>query len=198
MNLPMPAAIRQAFAQASNSRANAFAMQSLLNDGFRVGRLRFGLRNSNCYPSPSLRSGPSQTGPLPSRTNGVKGPNRSEIRGLAVEPATIKTTKRGSSKCASRLLSSLFSRHPFPVACRTPHRAGLLAPLLAPWSPMRWMKTWSQALPLAGSLELRLVGSSWACRPAIPAIDLSAFGRVTPNQLATRANRSGGLFNFRV
>jgi hypothetical protein len=201
---PMPGPIRQPFAQAPTDPANAIALPFSLGKCLRAGRRQphFGLCTSDCYPSPSLRSGPSQAGPTPFRSN-VSGwtkwfRNCFEIRDFALESGTITTNQRGSSKCGSRLSSSLFSPRPLPAACRTLHRAGLRVPPAARSSRMRWTKTWLPVPPLAEWLALPPAGSTWACRPATPATDLTAHGRVRPTIRATGADRPGGPFILRA
>jgi hypothetical protein len=199
MILPTPGPVRQAFAQGVGGPAIAFAMQLLLGDPCSAGRnrLSFSSQKPRTYPSPSLRSGPSQAGPTPFRISVISVSGwlryRLEIRDFSVESGTITTTQRGSTTCGSRLSSSLFSPRPWPAACRIRLRAGLPARPQARLSPMRWTKTCSQAQHLAALQVLPPAGSSWACRPATPATELTACGRSKTPRKAIRADRPGGL-----
>jgi hypothetical protein len=200
----MPGPVWQAFAQGPRGPLLAFALPLSLGELCRAGRFQrhSGLRKPDKYPSPSLRSGPSQAGP----TSSVVGwaadwswfRKRLEIRDVAVESGAITTTQRGSTTCGSRLSSSLFLPRPLPAACRILHRAGLPALLPAHWLPMRLTKTCWRVRPLAASPVLPPAGSSWACRPAIPATDQTACGRFNSNTGATRADRPGGPFLLRA
>jgi hypothetical protein len=204
MILPMPPAIRQAFAQGRGSVLIAFAMYAFLRNCFSVGLTHrsFGLPCPSCYPSPSLRSGPSQAGPVPLRRGrtgfGRRTRNRFEIRDIPVEFGTITTNQRGSTKCGSRLSSLLFFPRRWPAACRTLHRAGLRVPLAAHSSRMRLTKTCWPVPPLAAWPVLPPAESSSACRPAALATDLTACGRAGTDFRTIRAARPGGPFNLRA
>ena len=184
MNSPTPLPIRHGFAQGRGGAFTAFAMASAAVHCFRAGLRQpsHDLRSQRCYPSPSLRSGPSQAGPFLVRmvislcANGIR--NCFEIPAIAVESAAITTNLRGSTKCRSRLSSSLFFPRPWPVACRTPRRAAWPVRQLAHLSPMRWTKTCWPVRRLAAWLALPPVASRSACRPATRATDVTAFGRV--------------------
>jgi hypothetical protein len=52
------------------------------------------------------------------------------------------------------------------------------------------------ARPLAVLPVLPPAGSSWACRPATPATELTAFGRSMTPRKAIRADRPGGRSHF--
>lgn len=199
----------QAFAQAGIGVFKAFAIAGIPGHCFLAGHRQLGhdLRTTRCYPSPSLRSGPSQAGPtLPgSRVERGLGAgcaswmkNCFEIRDIAVESGAITTNQRGSLTCASRLSFSLFSPRRWPVACRILHRAVLPVPLQARWSPMRWMKTWSPAPQSVVWPVSQPAASSLACRPATRATDLAAFGRALPTPRTIRADRPGGPFLLRL
>ena len=205
---PILSPIRQAFAQGQTGVLNAFAMQILLGDCFPAGQSKrvFGLRCPSCYPSPSLRSGPSQAGPVPLPKGGVrvssKARNCFEIRDIPLESGSITTTQRGSSPCGSRLPSSPFSPRSLLDACRIRPRAGLQVPLAGRSSLTLWTKTcWP--VPRSAALQvLPLAESSSACRPATPAIERlterPAFGRTRSNQGATRAYCPGGVSVLRA
>ncbi len=209
MILPTAPQIWRSFAQGCAGVSEEFAMVANARHCFNAGLRpnRCSLRSLRCYPSPSLRSGPSQAGPILMcdpcnrvRARSVK--NRFQICDIAVESHAITTDSRGSTKCRSRLSSSLYSPCRWPVACRTPHRAVWLARLRARWSPMLWMKTCWQAPRLVVWPVLPPVASSLVCRPATAAtdrlIDLAAFGRVHLTPRTIRADRPGGLFAFRL
>lgn len=193
----------QAFAQGVSGVLNGFAMARSARHCFWAGHRQpsHDLRSQRCYPSPSLRSGPSQAGPtLALRRGGAdcvkSGKNCFETCDIAVESAAITTNLRGSSKCRSRLSSSLFFPRLWPVACRTLRPAAWLVPPQARLSPMRWMKTCLPAPHSAVLLALPPAASSWACRPAATATDLAAFGRALPPSRTIRADRPGGPFLF--
>jgi hypothetical protein len=209
MNSPRSLLIWQAFAQGLGDVFTAFAMQSAARHCFCAGHRQLGhdLRSHRCYPSPSLRSGPSQAGPTlvcqgTDHDCARRIKNCFESRDIAVESAAITTNKRGSFPCASRLSSSLFSRRPWRAACRTPHRAVWPVPSRARQLPMHSMKTSSRAPLWAGWLVQPPVASSWACRPAPratePLTDRAAYGRIKPTARTTRASRLGGPLLFCV
>jgi hypothetical protein len=205
MNSPNPQTFWRTFAQGCAGVFIGFAMVASPRHCFLAGlrQSSLGLRSLRCYPSPSLRSGPSQAGPILMRGPGnadcvSRARNCFQIRDLAVESGAITTNLRGSSKCRSRLSSSPFFPHLCPVACRTPRPAAWQVPLLARWLPMHWMKTcWlvpqSAALPVSQPAV-----SSWACRPATRATDVTAFGRVHLTPRTIRADRPGGPFSLRL
>ena len=205
MNSPMPQPFWRAFAQGCAGVFITFAMVASAIHCFRVGlrQSSHDLRSLRCYPSPSLRSGPSQAGPIlmfgPCNAGCVTGvKNRFQIRDLAVESGAITTNLRGSSKCRSRLSSSPFFPPRWPVACRTLHRAVWQVRPQAPLSRTRPRMT---CLPVRLSAVLPVsqpVASSWACRPATRATDLTAFGRITPTPRTIRDTRPGGPFAFRL
>jgi hypothetical protein len=208
MNSPTPHRFWHAFAQGCAGVLIGIAMVALPIHCFRVG-LRpssHDLRSLRCYPSPSLRSGPSQAGPIlmfgPCKSGPCKSgrradlKNRFQIRDLAVESDPITTNLRGSSKCRSRLSSSPFLPCRWPVACKTPRRAVRQGRQQGFWSPMRPMET---CLPARSSVALQVsppVASSWACRPATRATDLTAFGRVHTTSRTIRDRLPGGPFAF--
>jgi hypothetical protein len=184
MKTPTSPCFWQASAQAGSAVFRTFAIVGNARHCFFAGRRQLGhdLRSYRCYPSPSLRSGPSQAGPtLVGQRSGAgcasSMKNCFEIRDIAVESGAITTNQRGSLTCASRLSFSHFSPLRWLVACRILHRAGLPVPLLARLSPMRWMKTWSRAPRSAAWPVSRPAASSLACRPATRATDLAAYGR---------------------
>ena len=201
---PIRQAIWHSFAQSRAAVFNGFAMVGSCGHCFLagLGQSNPGLRSLRCYPSPSIRSGPSQAGPIlvgrQGRADGASGVrNCFQIRDLAVESRAITTNLRGSITCASRLSSSLFSPYRWPVACRTPRRAVRPGLRQVSSSPMRPMAT---CLPARSSVALRVsppAASSLACRAATRATDLNAaFGQVTPRSRTIRAARPGGPFAF--
>ncbi len=160
-------------------------------------------QSHTCYPSPSMRSGPSLAGSHSScnrrlNADGVNGAHFPfESASFALDSRAIKTTTRGSKPCRNRLSSSLFSPFRSRPACRTRRRAALPAPLLVPLSPMRWMKTWSPAQPWARLPVRQPAASNSACRPASRATDLiTAEGRSILNFGVVRAECPGGPFAF--
>jgi hypothetical protein len=200
-----PWVIWQAFAHRRLVVANGFAIVPNDLHCFKAGlrRLGHGLRTQTCYPSPSLRSGPSQAGPILEMRQ-VNADCVTSARfcfespRITVESRAITTNQRGSYTCASRFSCSPFSFFLWPVACRIPPRAASPVPLLAPQSRMRWTKTW---LPVRHSADLPAqppVASNWACRPAVRPTDLTACGRAEPPSRTIRASRPGGLFAFRA
>jgi hypothetical protein len=204
MNLPTEQRFWHGFAQGSGVVGAAFAMGVFARHCFRAGHWQsgHGTRSKRCYPSPSLRSGPSQAGPILMRGRRVDCAGRTrncfQIRDVAVESAAITTTTRGSSPCASRLSFSLFFPCRLPAACRTRHRAGLRVPLRARSWPMPPRVT---SLPAPSSAGWRVsppAASSWACRPATRATDVTAFGRVHLTTGTIRADRPGGPFSLRL
>jgi hypothetical protein len=206
MNSPTFPTVWHGFAHGRGGVFSGFAMKASAGHCFRAGQRQpsHDLRSQRCYPSPSpsLRSGPSQAGPFLVRkawhvcASGIR--NCFEMPAIAVESAAITTNLRGSTKCRSRLSSSLFFPRPWPVACRTPRRAAWPVRQLARLSPTPWMKTCSPGPLWAGWLALPLVASRSACRPATRATDLTAFGRVHLTPGTIRADRPGGPFAFRL
>jgi hypothetical protein len=206
MNLPTLQSFWHGFAQRSGSVCIAFAMVSAARHCRFAGHWQsgHGTRSLRCYPSPTLRSGPSQAGPILMCGSGhdCVGPYRNcfQIRDVAVESSAITTNQRGSIPCVSRLSSSLFSQRPWPAACRTRRRAAWPARLLARLSLTLWTKTCWPAPHLAGWPDLRPVASSWACRPATRATEspvvLATFGRLHTTRRTIRADRPGGPFAF--
>ena len=202
MNLPTPHPLWHGFAHGLGVVFRTFAMGRLSRHCFSAGQglSGHGARSQRCYPSPSLRSGPSQAGPIlmrgPSDDCAGRLRNCFQIRDVALESGAITTNHRGSIPCASRLSSSLFSLPLWPAACRTRRRAAWLARRLAPWSPMRWMKTCWPGPLWAAWPALQPVASSWACRPATQATDLAAYGRFQLTRGTIRAARPGGPFAF--
>jgi hypothetical protein len=191
------------FAQTEAGVFIGFAMPQVARHCFCAGlrQQSHDLRSQRCYPSPSLRSGPSQAGPSLVRMLGhadcvswIK--NCFETRDIAVESASITTNQRGSNPCASRLSSSPFFPPRLRAVCRIPPRVAW--PVLRPvrLSLMRLMKT-SLPVPLwADWPELPHAASKSACRPATTATDLTAFGRAEPTARTIRATRPGGPFLF--
>lgn len=207
MNPPTPRPFWHGFAHGLGVVCKAFAMTWQARHCFRAGQWQsgHGTRSQRCYPSPSLRSGPSQAGPILMRIASVPGDdcvghNRNcfQIRDVAVESAAITTNQRGSTPCASRLSSLLFFPRPWPAACRTRRRAAWPARRLARLSPTLWTKTCWPVRRLAGWLVLPPAASSLACRPATRATDVTAFGRVQPTTRTIRADRPGGPFSLRL
>lgn len=208
MNLPTPLMFWHGFAHGAAVVCTAFAMGAMARHCRCAGQWQsgHGTRSQRCYPSTSLRSGPSQAGPILMRgsADDCVGHYRNcfQIRDVAVESAPITTNQRGSIPCASRLSSSLFSLRPWPAACRTRRRAAWQVRQLARLSPMHWTKTCWLAPRLAGWPGLPPVASSWACRPATRAterlIERSAFGRVKSTTRTIRADRPGGPFSLRL
>ena len=203
MNSPTLCAFWHGFAQAGFGVFMAFAMRPHGRHCFSAGQRQpcHDLRSQRCYPSPSLRSGPSQAGPtLVGRqavADCVGGAKFCfEIRGIAVESAAITTTLRGSPPCANRLSSSFFSPCHWPDACRTPRRAAWPVLRLAPWSPMQPTATCLPVPSLAGLPVSQPAGSRSACRPATRGTDVTACGRVEPLTRTIRAARPGGPSAF--
>lgn len=205
-----PAILRnwQAFADGIPVVVLSFAMMDSARHCFHVRHRQpsHDLRNDRSTPSPSLRSGPSQAGPSQAGPSLYPRGEYADCAGLAkicfesreiaVESAAITTNQRGSTPCASRLSFSSFSPRRWPAACRIPPHAGLPAPLRVPSSLMPRRVT-SLPAPLSAVLPVpHPAGSSWACRPAAPATDLTAFGRAKPTARTIRANRPGGPSSF--
>ena len=207
MNLPTPHRFWHGFAHGPGVVCKAFAMTWQERHCFFAGQWQsgHGTRSQRCYPSPSLRSGPSQAGPILMHLASVPGDdcvgrlrNCFQIRDVAVESVAITTNQRGSTPCASRLSSLPFFPRPLPVACRTPQRAAWPARRQARLSPMRWTKTCWLVRRLAGWLVLPPAASNLACRPATRATDVTACGRVRPTTRTIRADRPGGPFSLRL
>jgi hypothetical protein len=204
MNAPTAHVIWQAFAQDAARVSDVFAMAGAARHCFKVGQGEHSCsrRNYSNTPTPSLRSGPSQAGPFPFAGRGadcVRGVKFCfEIADIAVESAAITTNHRGSHPCASRLSFSHFSLRRWPVACRTPRRAGLRVPLRAPSLPMPPRVTCLPVPSSAALQALRPAASNLACRPVTRATDLAAFGRFLPTARTIRANRPGGPLLLRV
>jgi hypothetical protein len=205
MNSPRPLAFWHGFAQARPGVFKPFAMWPGGRHCFWAGQWQpsHDLRSQRCYPSPSLRSGPSQAGPTLSGRQAVADCARGakicfEIRGVAVESRAITTTFRGSSKCANRLSSSFCCPCRWPVACKTRHPEGRPVPLRGRLSPMRPTATCLPGPLSAGWPASRPVASSLACRPATRATDVTAFGRAEHHSRTIRAARPGGPFAFRL
>jgi len=203
MNPPNPLAFRHSSAQAGPRIQFGFAPTRAAGQSGRAGqRLPWpGLHSHTCYPSLTLRSGPSQTGAHPFHNRRVNADCvkvttfRFESLWFLVDSLPIKTTNRGSQTCIKPSSSSLFSPCRCRPACRTLLRAGLPALPRARWSPMRLMKTWSP-VPRLGRWPVQPpAASNWACRPASRATDvIAAFGRVDPNHGVVRAHRPVGPF----
>lgn len=206
MNSPTRPPVWHGFAQARDGVFRTFAMTSAAGHCFCAGLRQPcpDLRSQRCYPSPSLRSGPSQAGPFlvcgsgHDCASGMR--NCFEMPAIAVESAAITTNPRGSSKCRSRLSSSLFFPRPWPVACRTPRRAAWPVRRLAHLSPMRWTKTCWPGQPLAAWPVLPPAASRSACRPATRATERlterAAFGRALSTTGTIRDALPGGPFAF--
>jgi hypothetical protein len=203
MKLPTPLPFWRAFAQLQASVFIRFAMAPSAGHCFQASQRQpsHDLRSRRCYPSPSLRSGPSQAGPIlisgrvdADRLRGVK--NCFETCDITVESEPITTNLRGSTKCRSRLSSSPFSPCPSPAACRIPLRAASLVQLQVRLSPTRWMKICSPVPRSAALRALPPAALNSACRPATRATDLTAFGRTQPISRTIRANRPGGPLFF--
>jgi hypothetical protein len=153
-----------------------------------------------CYPSPTLRSGPSQAGSHLSehrRSNAdcvTVAKLSFETAGFAVKSEPIKTLTRGSQKCRNQSSSLFFLPHRWQVACRTLRPVALQVRRLAPLSLTGWTKTCWPAQRWAALPVSRPAGLSWACRPARRATDLiPAFGRVhLENHGVARAIRPAG------
>jgi hypothetical protein len=193
----------QAFAHQWATVANGFAIASTGLHCFSAGlrRLCHDLRKPTCYPSPSLRSGPSQAGPILK----LRRVNADCVRAarfcfesprITVESRAITTNQRGSYTCASRFSCSPFLSFRWPVACRIPPRAAWPVPLPVLPSRMRWTKTWLPVRRLAVLPAQQPAVSSWACRPAGRPTDLTASGRAEPSSRTIRAIRPGGPFAF--
>ena len=205
MNSPTVAPFWHGFAHDPVGVRMPFAMMPAARHCFLAGHRQHAsdLRSQRCYPSPSLRSGPSQAGPTLIRGQGHTDCMRGtrycfEICEFAVESAAITTNLRGSIPCASRLssLSSFPCRS--PVACRTPRRAALPVRPRACLSPMQRTVI---SLPGQSSVALpvsRPAASKSACRPVTRATDTAAFGRTEPAARTIRADRPGGPFLLRL
>jgi hypothetical protein len=202
MKSPTLPALWQAFAQAVSVVPLTFAMRGNARHCFlvRLGPQHPDPRGCSSTLTPSLRSGPSQAGPsslLPGPTQAGAGCAKIcfEIADIALESAAITTNHRGSSPCVSRLSSLPFSPPRWPVACRTPRRAGLPVPLRALSSPMPPRATCLPALSSAALRASRPAASSLACRPVTQATDPSACGRLPRSVGTIRASRPGGPFH---
>lgn len=178
MNSPNLRHFWHGFAQGRGGVFVTFAMRVTAGHCFHAGHRQPSpdLRSLRCYPSPSLRSGPSQAGPILMRGRRVadcvsEARYRFQNRDLAVESAAITTNQRGSFPCASRLSSSPFFPRPWPAACRILHRAAWLVPPLARLSPMPWTKTCWPVPRLADLPVSRPAASRSACRPVTRATD---------------------------
>jgi hypothetical protein len=177
---PNPLAIRHFSAKGGDGQRFAVASTrggSHLADA-GCGRSGSDPLSHTCYPSPTLRSGPSQAG---SRLSQHRQGNADcvtaakfsfESGWFAVESKAIKTLTRGSQKCRNQSFLSPFLPHRWPDACRTRHRAALPVRRQVPLSLTGWTRTCWRAPLWAGWQALPLAASSWACRPAPRATDL--------------------------
>ena len=200
MNPPKPLAFRHFSAVPATAGRFRFAPSRMTRQSCCVG---FGLPwpgpRSSCYTFPSMRPGPSQTGPHPisgRRANADVAGSAFfpfESGWFAVESQAIKNQTRGSKQCANPFFSSLFSPRRWPAACKTLHRVGSRAPSPVLPSPMRWTKTWSRA-PLWAVWPVRPpAASKWACRPASRATDRFALtGQSHQTDGVVRAFRPAG------
>ncbi len=204
MNSPTCAAIWHGFAQARGGVLKSFAMGVVARHCFlaEAWSPSHDLRSLRCYPSPSLRSGPSQAGPFLVRRARCffawLGKNCFETCDIAVESLAITTNQRGSLPCAYRLSLSLFFPPRLPDACRTPPRGGLRVLRRVSSSLMRRTATCLQG---PSSVALRVsqpAASRSACRPATRAterpIEWAACGRFDVTSRTIRASRPGGPF----
>jgi hypothetical protein len=204
MNSPTHHPVWHGFAQGRGGVFMGFAMEPMARHCFRAGQRLSSpdVRSQRCYPSPSLRSGPSQAGPFlvcgVGQVCARDVRNCFEMPAIAVESAAITTNQRGSTKCRSRLSSSLFSPCRSPVACRTRLRAGQLVLRPVSLSPTRPTATCLRVRSLAVSQVWPPAASSLACRPATRVTNLTAFGRVQPTTRTIRADCPGGPFAFRL
>jgi hypothetical protein len=205
MILPIIPQFWRPFAQGCAAVFIGFAMVASRRHCFRAGSRQSShdLRSLRCYPSPSLRSGPSQAGPIlmsgcVAADCGTSSRNCFQNRDIAVESAAITTNSRGRIQCGSRLSSSLFLSYRCPVVCRTQRPA---VPLVRPQAPLLRMRPTATCLPVRSSAGLRVLQpavSNLACRPAIRATDSTACGRREPTRRTIRASCPGGPFPLRL
>jgi hypothetical protein len=171
-----PLAYWQECAQATVASETVFA--SNRGTGDADGASAF-LQNSaeggrDCYPFPSDWPGPQKVGPFFSR------PGKRRLadlwRGCGIRFSTgrepvdsgLRTTNnRGGPTCVKPFLSFPLLPCPWPVACKTLRRVGLLVRQLAQVWPMPLAAMRLQAPLSAALVVLRPVGSMWGCRPAI-------------------------------
>lgn len=194
----------QGSAQGCAGVFTAFAMGASGRHCFtaRQGRFCRDPRGLRCYPSPSLRSGPSQAGPIlmggvapkPGCHGATATRIRFETRDIAVESAAITTNSRGSFQCASRFFFSSFCPCRWPDACRTPRRAAWLVLQPAPLSPTRPTATCLPGPSSAAWPVSQPAASRSACRPVTRATDTAACERSAPHSRTIRAARPGGPF----
>lgn len=202
---PNPLSFRHFPAKRCSRTQNVFAPTRPHRQSATVGACRpwQAPQSHTCYPSPSMRSGPSLAGSHSScnrrvnadPVNGGSFPFKSAS--FALNSRAIKTTTRGSKPCRNRLSSSRFSPFRSRPACRTRHRAASPARLPVPLSPTRWMKIWSPALPWARLPVRQPAASKSVCRPASRATDLiAAEGRPILNYGVVRGECPAGPYAF--
>jgi hypothetical protein len=165
---------RQAFAAAREPAALTFAMPCSLGNTpiqarFAVPAAKLA---SDCYPSPSLRSGPSRVRPPFYGASRRAFADRREPQGrsrpfvfrtaeIAVFSGHI-TSPRSSISCVNLSLPSPFwLSPPLAAACRTPRRAVLPVPSSALPQLTRWTKIWLRAQRSA-VLQVRQAATSLA------------------------------------
>ena len=185
MNAPTAPSIWQAFAQSAAGVPGRFAISGSGRHCFRagLGRQSLGPRSHGSTLTPSLRSGPSQAGPvLLGIRSGAEGVRRAkpsfDVGAVATSFPAISRGQRSSCRRASRLSSAHFFPCRWPAEYVIPGCGLGQVQLLAPWSPLQ---------PSA---------SGRTCRPALRATDFAAFGRSKPAARLIRANCPGGPLFF--
>lgn len=210
---PANFAFRQFTAQAPLAPVKAVACKGFDGQSDRqAGALPHSAPSSlNRNPFPRLRAGnplsrPVFSGPaLPVRQSAADGGiTRNfpfQIIADALSCQAIITLNRGSASSCSRKtsLSPFFWQPALPAACQRPRNAVWPVPLSAPQSRMQPTATWSPARPLARLRARPLAASNWACRPANPAIDLTAAPQrrgPAPTPRPFRVATRSGLFAY--
>jgi hypothetical protein len=208
MNSPRSQSFWRAFAQGCVAVLIRFAMVASTRHCFwaRHRQSSHDLRSLRCYPSPSLRSGPSQAGPIlmcdPCNPDCASiARNRFQICDIAVESGSITTNLRGSTKCRSRLSSSVFFPCRLPVACRIPRLAAWQALRPVRLSPMQPTAIFLLAQSSAALRASPRAASSWACRPATRATErltdpVVHLGGPYQRKGPSGRNAPGGPFSF--
>jgi hypothetical protein len=198
MNPRNPLAFWQDFACAPAPAGFAFAKSGRLRNADAMPKAApcAPLCTYDCYPFPSLWSGPSRVRPafsagLQRRSADVieKQKIRIEIAGNAVDTARRTKIQRGSSPCVNPL--SFLHSLPFrsPAACsRTRPQP---APALAPFRALLWAR--SPATKPLNPLSLAALSASWQAARAFAADLAHQFSDTTK---ASRGTSAAGFLHF--
>jgi hypothetical protein len=183
-----PLALWQVFARPSRVASFGFVNRSGLRNDDRVSRGPIGadVRALDCYPFPSLRSGPERVGPAFSDAERRPSADREKSRKIGFE-LTLKSgqtghrtkNQRGSSPCVNRLSFLHSSQFRLPAACSPTRPLPARALVLFPARPLaRSPITKPQNLPWSVAPS-----ASWLATPACAA-DLAQ-----PSDFTTAASR---------